>query len=155
MQSCIAIGRRLGSRRRLLHIIATRLRDERTLACSIEPGRGGIDVCIQIMELYVLIASKAIVEQSSLIHHINPFELPLAREDESGADVLRSHIISLVSLFRIMLGGLSPEEDSLIDRGITETYALKDITADSNFANVEPPLMSDFELDRIRMTNLS
>jgi len=79
-------------------------------------------------------------------HHINPFDLPIAREDESPADVLRSNIINLVGLFRIMMGGLSPEEDALIDRAITETYALKDITADSDFRNVEPPLMSDFEL---------
>lgn len=79
-------------------------------------------------------------------HHINPFELPAAREDESPADVLRSHIINLVGLFRIMLGGLSPEEDSIVDHAITETYALKDITADTDFGNVEPPLLSDFEL---------
>lgn len=79
-------------------------------------------------------------------HHINPFELPNPSEDESFANVLRSNIINLVGLFRIMLGGLSPEEDAIIDRAITETYALKDITADSNFENVEPPLMSDFEL---------
>ena len=79
-------------------------------------------------------------------HHINPFDLPVAREDESGADVLRSNIINLVGLFRIMLGGLSQEEDAIIDRAITETYALKDITAESDFRNVEPPLLSDFEL---------
>jgi type IV secretory pathway VirB4 component len=79
-------------------------------------------------------------------HHINPFELPSPGEDESFANVLRSNIINLVGLFRIMLGGLTPEEDAIIDRAITETYALKDITADSNFENVEPPLMSDFEL---------
>ncbi len=79
-------------------------------------------------------------------NHINPFDLPIPREDESGADVLRSHIINLVGLFRIMLGGLTQEEDSIIDRAITETYALKDITPESNFAAVEPPLMSDFEL---------
>lgn len=79
-------------------------------------------------------------------NHINPFDLPIPREDESPADVLRSHIINLVGLFRIMLGGLGAEEDALIDRAITETYALKDITIDSNFAEIEPPLMSDFEL---------
>ncbi len=79
-------------------------------------------------------------------NHINPFDLPIPREDESGADVLRSHIINLVGLFRIMLGGLTQEEDSIIDRAITETYALKDISPESNFAAVEPPLMSDFEL---------
>ncbi|MBX4210599.1 conjugal transfer protein TraC, partial [Candidatus Parcubacteria bacterium] len=66
--------------------------------------------------------------------------------DESASSVLRSNIINLVGLFRIMLGGLSPEEDAIIDRAITETYALKDITADSDFRNIEAPLMSDFEL---------
>lgn len=79
-------------------------------------------------------------------HHINPFDLPPPREDESPADILRSNIVNLVGLFRIMLGGLTPEEDAIIDRAITETYALKDITPESNFGAVEPPLMSDFEL---------
>ena len=79
-------------------------------------------------------------------HHINPFDLPVPREDESNSDVLRSNIINLVGLFRIMLGGLSQEEDAIIDRAITETYALKDITAESDFRNIEPPLLSDFEL---------
>ncbi|MFA6797183.1 MAG: ATP-binding protein [Candidatus Paceibacterota bacterium] len=78
--------------------------------------------------------------------HINPFDLPAPGEDESPADILRSNIINLVGLFRIMLGGLTPEEDSIVDRAIAETYALKDITPDSDFANVEPPLLSDFEL---------
>jgi conjugal transfer ATP-binding protein TraC len=31
-------------------------------------------------------------------HHINPFDLPIPREDESGADILRSNIINLVGL---------------------------------------------------------
>ncbi|MGC9602428.1 MAG: VirB4-like conjugal transfer ATPase, CD1110 family [Minisyncoccia bacterium] len=79
-------------------------------------------------------------------HHINPFDLAPPREDESAADILRSNIVALVGLFRIMLGGLTPEEDAIIDRAITETYALKDITVDSNFAEIEPPLLSDFEL---------
>jgi len=79
-------------------------------------------------------------------HHINPFDLPVPREDESAADILRSNIINLVGLFRIMLGGLTPEEDAIIDRAITETYALKDISPDSDFSNITTPLMSDFEL---------
>jgi type IV secretory pathway VirB4 component len=79
-------------------------------------------------------------------HHINPFDLPPIGEDESPAQVLRSNIINLVGLFRIMMGGLTPEEDAIIDRAITETYALKDITADANFDKLEPPLLSDFEL---------
>jgi len=79
-------------------------------------------------------------------HHINPFDLPLPGPDESAANVLRSNIINLVGLFRLMMGGLTAEEDAIIDRAITETYALKDITADSDFRTIEPPLMSDFEL---------
>lgn len=79
-------------------------------------------------------------------HHINPFEIPAPGEGESFSNILRSNIIHLVGLFRIMMGGLTPEEDAIIDRAITETYALKDITADSDFANIEPPLMSDFEM---------
>ena len=79
-------------------------------------------------------------------HHINPFDLPTPREDESPADVLRANIISLVGLFRIMLSGLTPEEDAIIDRAIAETYALKDITPDSDFSSIEPPLLSDFEM---------
>src|SRR5574343_1592327 len=79
-------------------------------------------------------------------HHMNPFDLPIPREDETAEDVLRSNIINLVGLFRLMLGGLSPEEDSMIDRAISETYALKDITPESDFANIEPPLLSDFEM---------
>ncbi len=79
-------------------------------------------------------------------NHINPFDLPIPRVDESPADVLRSNIINLVGLFRIMLGGLTAEEDSIIDRAITETYSLKDITPESDFATIEPPLLSDFEM---------
>ncbi len=79
-------------------------------------------------------------------HHINPFDLAIPREDENPADVLRNNIITLVGLFRIMLGGLTPEEDAIIDRAITETYALKDISPEANFATIEPPLLSDFEL---------
>lgn len=79
-------------------------------------------------------------------HHINPFDLPTPGDDETGADVLRQNTIELVGMFRIMLGGLTPEEDSVIDRAISETYAMKDITPDSDFASIEPPLLSDFEL---------
>ena len=82
----------------------------------------------------------------SSAHHINPFDLPALQADEDPADILRSHTISLVGLFRIMLSGLTPEEDAIIDRAITETYALKDITAASDFTGQEPPLLSDLEL---------
>lgn len=79
-------------------------------------------------------------------HHINPFDLPQPTEGETMSEVLRSNIITLVGLFRVMLGGLSPEEDAIIDRAITETYAIKDITPESDFQDIEPPLLSDFEM---------
>lgn len=79
-------------------------------------------------------------------HHINPFDLPPPAADEEPADILRSQIVHLIGLFRLMLGGLSPEEETVVDQAIRETYALKDITEQSNFATLEPPLLSDFEM---------
>lgn len=80
-------------------------------------------------------------------YHINPFDLPIPAPDEDPASVLRSTIINLVGLMRMMLGGLSPEEDAIIDSAITQTYAAKDITP-----NTPPylwperiPLMEEFE----------
>lgn len=78
-------------------------------------------------------------------HHINPFDLPPVKEDENPSDILRANIINLVGLFRLMLGGLTPEEDAIVDTAISETYALKDITADRDFTGMEAPLLSDFE----------
>ena len=79
--------------------------------------------------------------------HINPFDLATPREDEKPEDVLRSNIINLVGLLRIMLGGLTAEEDAIIDRALTETYAAKDITPATNPSEWQEriPLMSDFE----------
>lgn len=79
-------------------------------------------------------------------HHINPFDLPQVGDDESPEEIFRSHVIELVGLFRVMLGGLTPEEDALVDRAISETYALKDIDPDSGWVGVEAPLLTDFEL---------
>ncbi len=79
-------------------------------------------------------------------HHINPFDLPPPQQDESPRDILRTHIIELIGLFRLMMGGLTPEEETVLDLAIQETYALKDITGDTDFGNQEPPLLTDFEM---------
>lgn len=76
-------------------------------------------------------------------HHLNPFDLPIIGEDENPADVLKNNILNLVGLLRIMLGGLSPEEDAILDKALTETYASRDITQDSDFSKITPPLMQD------------
>ena len=84
-------------------------------------------------------------------NRINPFDLSVPKEDETAEDVLRGNIINLVGLIRIMLGGLSAEEDGIIDRALTETYAIKDITLDSDPSlwgkedGLIFPTMSDFE----------
>ena len=79
--------------------------------------------------------------------HINPFDLPEPREDERPEDVLRSNIMNLVGLIRIMLGGLNPEEDAIIDRALTETYEARDITpfTDPRTWKSNIPVMSDLE----------
>ncbi|MFH1966741.1 MAG: DUF87 domain-containing protein, partial [Patescibacteria group bacterium] len=76
-------------------------------------------------------------------HHLNPFDLPIPGQDEKPADILRNSVINLVGLLRIMLSGLTPEEDAIIDKALTETYATKDITPESDFSKIDPPLMQD------------
>jgi len=80
-------------------------------------------------------------------NHINPFDLPPPRESEDPADVLRSNVINLVGLMRMMFSGLTPEEDAIVDRALTETYAAKDITPDVDPAlwGERLPLMEDFQ----------
>jgi len=77
---------------------------------------------------------------------INPFDLPRAIGGEmKPKDVIRSAVITLKGLVRLMLGKLNYDEDSIVDRALLETYAKKDITPDSDLSLIEPPIMSDFE----------
>lgn len=77
---------------------------------------------------------------------INPFDLPRAIGGEAKPkDIIRSAVITLKGLVRLMLGSLNYDEDSIVDRALLETYAKKDITPDSDLSTIEPPLMSDFE----------
>ena len=80
-------------------------------------------------------------------NHINPFDLAQPREDERPEDILRSNVINLVGLMRLMLGGLTPEEDAIMDRALTETYAAKDITPETDPSTWKDriPLMEDLE----------
>jgi conjugal transfer ATP-binding protein TraC len=77
--------------------------------------------------------------------HINPFDLPQPRPDESAADVLRSHIVTLSGFFKLLLGAVTPQEDAILDEAIRQTYAAKDITPESDLSNVTPPLLTDFQ----------
>ena len=77
--------------------------------------------------------------------HINPFDIPIIPEGESPSDVLRSHIVNVAGLVKLMFGKLSPEEDAMLDRAITETYASREITPDRDFSQAQPPLLEDLE----------
>ncbi len=74
---------------------------------------------------------------------VNPFDLPRAIEGETNEDILRTAVINLLGLMNLMLGKLDPTEESIMDRAIWETYGKKDITANSDFSNIEPPTIQD------------
>lgn len=79
-------------------------------------------------------------------YQLNPFDLPTMVGDEDPADVLRNAIANLVGLLRIMLGNITPEENSILDSAIRESYAIRDITEQTNLATLTPesfPTMSD------------
>jgi len=71
-------------------------------------------------------------------NHINPFDLPAIRDEEDPNEVLRNNIASILGLLHIMLGNITPEEDSILDKAIKETYAIKDITQDSEWRETPP-----------------
>lgn len=79
-------------------------------------------------------------------NHINPFDLPHIKEDEDPQDVLRNNIANILGLLHIMLGNITPEEDSILDRAIHETYEVRDITPQANLNMLSResfPTMSD------------
>lgn len=77
---------------------------------------------------------------------INPFDLPRpVGGADRPADIIRSAVITIKGLLRIMLGQITAAEDSILDRALIETYAKKDITADADLSKIEPPVMKDFQ----------
>lgn len=78
--------------------------------------------------------------------HLNPFDLPKTKEGEDREGVFRNAIANLVGLLHLMLGTLTPEEDSILDQALRETYAVRDIHPGTDFAQLSPsafPTMSD------------
>ncbi|MDD3480918.1 MAG: ATP-binding protein [Patescibacteria group bacterium] len=77
---------------------------------------------------------------------INPFDLPKADPANPGEaeDHLRSNIIILHGLVRVMVGGkMAPTEDNLLDQGLVQTYAAKGITKDPSTHGLQPPTIDD------------
>jgi len=78
-------------------------------------------------------------------HHLNPLDLPIPKQDETPADIFKSHLLDLTGLLKLILGELTPEEDSILDEALIQTYAIKDITPETDFSNSQPPILSDLQ----------
>lgn len=73
---------------------------------------------------------------------INPFDLSGVAVE--GENELGQKILSLHSLFKLMLGDLNSTEEAILDRALIETYRIKNITTDPDSQmNNEPPVMED------------
>jgi len=89
---------------------------------------------------------------------INPFDLPQVVDTEEADNALRSNLITLHGLLRLMMGGaqvqmlggqgqmapaLSPVEEADLDAALIETYAKAGITNDPLTHTGIPPTISD------------
>ncbi|MGA3150591.1 MAG: VirB4-like conjugal transfer ATPase, CD1110 family [Candidatus Saccharimonadales bacterium] len=89
---------------------------------------------------------------------INPFDLPQVVDAEEADNALRSNLITLHGLLRLMMGGaqtqitqgatttvpaLSPTEEADLDAALIETYAKAGITNDPLTHGSPPPTVSD------------
>jgi conjugal transfer ATP-binding protein TraC len=89
---------------------------------------------------------------------INPFDLPKVIDPEEADNALRSNLIMLHGLLRLMMGGaqaqlvggnnsvspaLNPIEESDLDTALIETYAKAGITNDPLTQNTIPPTIAD------------
>ncbi|MBR6134241.1 DUF87 domain-containing protein [Candidatus Saccharibacteria bacterium] len=77
---------------------------------------------------------------------INPFDLPKVVDSEDANDALRSNLVTLHGLFRLMLGSaagggaiLSPNEEADLDQALIDTYARAGITNDPLTHSSTPP----------------
>lgn len=89
---------------------------------------------------------------------INPFDLPQVVDTEEADNALRSNLITLHGLLRLMMGGaqvemqggsaatmpaLSPSEEADLDAALIETYAKAGITNDPLTHGATPPTVND------------
>ncbi|HZP55159.1 MAG TPA: conjugal transfer protein TraC [Candidatus Saccharimonadales bacterium] len=89
---------------------------------------------------------------------INPFDLPQVVDSEEADNALRSNLITLHGLMRLMMGGaqvemqggggavmpaLNPAEEADLDSALIETYAKAGITNDPLTHGATPPTITD------------
>jgi len=99
---------------------------------------------------------------------INPFDLPRVVDTEEADNALRSNLITLHGLLRLMMGGaqaqmmggasmmapaLSPAEEADLDAALIETYAKAGITNDPLTHTATPPTIADLYETLLHMGN--
>lgn len=72
---------------------------------------------------------------------INPFDLSAIYTE--GENELGLKILSLHSLFKVIMGDLTATEEAILDQALILTYQMKGITQDPATQKNEPPLMED------------
>jgi len=80
---------------------------------------------------------------------INPFDLSLVEEE--GENALNSKILSIHRLLKVMLGGMDPIEESILDKAMMDAYKMKGITPDPATQTREAPLIEDLYKSLIGM----
>ena len=89
---------------------------------------------------------------------INPFDLPKVVDSDEADDALRSNLITLHGLLRLMMGGaqaqmasqgaavaptMTPAEEADLDAALIETYSKAGITNDPHTHSSPPPTIND------------
>jgi type IV secretory pathway VirB4 component len=72
---------------------------------------------------------------------INPFDLSQIYTE--GENELGMKLLSLHSLFKVIMGELDSTQEVILDRALVATYKMKGITPDPTTQRNEPPLMED------------
>jgi conjugal transfer ATP-binding protein TraC len=72
---------------------------------------------------------------------INPFDLSQVYEE--GQNQLNEKMLTLHSMFKVIMGQLNATQEALLDRSLTDTFRAKGITQDPDTQKKEPPLMED------------
>ena len=99
---------------------------------------------------------------------VNPFDLPKVVDSDEAGDALRSNLITLHGLLRLMLGGaqaqlashgagtapiLSPVEEADLDAALIQTYEKVGITSDPMTHQSPPPTIADLYDTLLHMGN--
>ena len=111
----------------------------------------GIDVIVidpenEYQYLAETIGGTYIKVSLSSPHHINPFDLPKKIRGISSTDILHSNIAYLSGLIKMMVGQLTPEEDSILDKAIIAAYTSKNIIlGKEESADYPPPVLADLQ----------